>query len=235
MCLYRSIVLYEVSCSRKYKRCMVCLSYNINKSRESRAYPNKDCKDARTLHNSSHRLPICHFPRLLKTPIIKHDPNVCSQGRDGLIKIWDTERLTSCARSTPIAHSPEPLLTRTTGAFHFCQFALTRWREEVMPGGQKSDTREGGKEGTNGQQGAVIDAEWGTMKASGVAGRFEGRRGAPGGDGGDKAMPGVASSGSFAENTMLAPCHDQNSVGCDRDVQYVAFTEIFDLHFARRL
>lgn len=165
--------------------------------------------------------------------MLKHDPNVCSQGRDGLIKIWDAERLTSCARTTqPTAQSPEPLLTRTTGAFHFCQFALTRWREEVMSGGQESVSRQGGQEGTNVRQGAVSDDERGTMQARGVAEGFEGKHGAPGDDGGEKSVPEGASSGSFSENTMLAPCHEQNSVSYGLDFQYVAFTEILDFHFA---
>lgn len=192
--------------------------------------PTTMAKMTRTLHSPRRQ---SHFPRLLKTPILKHDPNVCSQGRDGLIKIWDAERLTSCARTTPLTAQPqEPLLTRTTGAFHFCQFALTRWREEVMPGGQESVTREGGQEGTNDRQGAASDGERGTMQARGVGEGFEGRHRAPGGDGGETSVPEGASSGSFSENTMLAPCHEQNSVSYGRDFQYVAFTEILDIPFA---
>lgn len=65
-----------------------------------------------------------------------------SQGRDGVIKVWDAERLAASGSDRPKEQisthdrngsrtlAPEPLLERATGAFHFCQFALTRWREE---------------------------------------------------------------------------------------------------------
>jgi WD40 repeat protein len=45
---------------------------------------------------------------------------IVTQGKDGFIKVWDAEAMTSGAPG-------QPLLEWNTGACHFCQFALPRW------------------------------------------------------------------------------------------------------------
>jgi guanine nucleotide-binding protein subunit beta-like protein 1 len=47
---------------------------------------------------------------------------IFSQGRDGLIKVWDA--------STLLAGDTRPAAELFTGAQHFCQFALPRWPQE---------------------------------------------------------------------------------------------------------
>ncbi|CAM9521342.1 unnamed protein product, partial [Pylaiella littoralis] len=69
---------------------------------------------------------------------------VVSQGRDMLIKVWDAERLasggggssSSSGNRSGTPFTPEPLQELPAGGFHFCQFALTRWREEARATGK---------------------------------------------------------------------------------------------------
>lgn len=171
--------------------------------------------------------------------------HVChSQGRDGLVKVWDTERLlarSSAAESDAswrdgddegtaqrqqkqpsTSHgkngsaqsgtsNPEPVLERVTGAFHFCQFALTRWREEVIPTASESETDRQGyrRELFDDCKGCVDDD-------AGRGGDDDRPRRTDVHDTGQAAMGDGAernlSSGSFAENAMLAPSHEQHSV-----------------------
>lgn len=186
---------------------------------------------------------------------------VVSQGRDGIIKVWDAERFTDGGagatsansqrsgpgNATPGALTPEPLLELPTGAFHFCQFALTRWREEPTAkhdrAGGGSASEEHGRDSQHERGGATnrdprsnafddVGPEMGLQgtprKGSGGGSSFGSEGGTrtqssgedPGSTG---ARAGVApavtvpteecvSSGSFAENTMLAPCSEQHSV-----------------------
>jgi WD40 repeat protein len=55
---------------------------------------------------------------------------ILSQGRDGLIKVWDA--------STLLAGDTRPAAELFTGAQHFCQFALPRWPQENSSGGECS-------------------------------------------------------------------------------------------------
>ena len=53
------------------------------------------------------------------------DQRVFTQGRDGLIKCWRMDRLVSEKQQQQQQQQPETQLS--TGAAHFCQFALPRW------------------------------------------------------------------------------------------------------------
>eukprot|EP00903_Cladosiphon_okamuranus_P006895 g6712.t1 len=67
---------------------------------------------------------------------------VISQGRDSMINVWDAERLAGDGGSgngLGKVITPEPLQQLPTGAFHFCQFALTRWRGEELGAGKEKD------------------------------------------------------------------------------------------------
>ncbi|CAM9650134.1 unnamed protein product, partial [Ectocarpus sp. 13 AM-2016] len=154
---------------------------------------------------------------------------IVSQGRDMLIKVWDAESLAAGGgsgdgSSSRTAITPQPLQVLPTGAFHFCQFALTRWREEARPKG---------KESTNSSSAGGGEHDRREESKSGER-RGEEERSPPGGQTGregDAAEPppsaaaddGEAPKGSFisdkssfAENVMLAPCGQQTLVrGCD--------------------
>ncbi|CAB1110794.1 unnamed protein product [Ectocarpus sp. CCAP 1310/34] len=150
---------------------------------------------------------------------------IVSQGRDMLIKVWDAESLAAgggsgVGSSSRASITPQPLQVLPTGAFHFCQFALTRWREEARPKG---------KESTNSSSGGGGEHDPREEKKSGERRREE-ERSPPGGQTGregDAAEPapsaaaddGEAQQGSFlsdessfAENVMLAPCGQQTLV-----------------------
>lgn len=185
-----------------------------------------------------------------------------SQGRDGIIKVWDAERFTgSRAGATAVknqrsgpgnatlgALTPEPLRELPTGAFHFCQFALTRWREEPTAkddraGGssvrveRRGESRQGRCDESNRDlrnntfDGPEMGLQGGPREGSGggsfFGGEGETRTQLSGEDPGSTGSgTGVASavtvpteeclsSGSFAENTMLAPCSEQHSVSAE--------------------
>lgn len=143
------------------------------------------------------------------------------------------------------ALTPEPLLGLPTGAFHFCQFALTRWREEPAAQGgaaSGSSNREGsGREprqgrcgGRSGDLRSTSDGVDPDRDVQEEPWEESGGRGLFGGEGEARTQlsenaelvgegTGVApaatvpteenlSSGSFAENTMLAACSEQHSV-----------------------
>ncbi|CAM9129891.1 unnamed protein product [Laminaria digitata] len=192
---------------------------------------------------------------------------VVSQGRDGIIKVWDAEKLAcGCTgataaknqrsgpgNATPGAPAPEPLLELPTGAFHFCQFALTRWREEPTAnddgasGSSRVREERGGEELRRGRGGesnrdllrnTTFD-DVGSGPERGLQGKPRGKVGGGGfcdregearsqssgedpefaGEEGIGVAPAATvpteecpSSGSFADNTMLAPCSEQHSV-----------------------
>lgn len=160
----------------------------------------------------------------------------CSQGRDGLIKVWQMERLArgTGTRKDSITHgdsrvlSTEPSRTLTTGAFHFCQFALVRWREASHANqngahgtmGAVEATPHGGadplEEGRVGHGDAEREGDWNkeTLPGSGDVGyaavpRKSKEQQAMGPlDGGR----GDTSNDSFATNVLLAPCEEQHAV-----------------------
>lgn len=163
-----------------------------------------------------------------------------SQGRDGFIKIWDAERLVRDGRrsdpgrvTTPGVETgvttAEPCRKLTTRAFHFCQFALTRWREaaqglhadgDEVPGilaarGQgRIETRPragagdegkalGGRDENHDSRGPHETGHPGGGKITSACGESEGE---------DNKEDVGLSTGSFATNMLLAPCHEQHAV-----------------------
>lgn len=167
-----------------------------------------------------------------------------SQTRDGRIRVWDAESLVGggsraqeTGSGTACFACPEPLRELATGAFHFCQFALTRWREPPARNGESTKVGRGHghdsgtREGTHGgrSRGGINKISDGSERDSaddddssaggGVpgAGRGQGLEGLSDGAGSSEgAQAGgqerATSDGSFAENAVLTPCEDQHAV-----------------------
>lgn len=159
-----------------------------------------------------------------------------------LINVWDAERLAgdgSSGSGPGKAIAPEPLQQLPTGAFHFCQFALTRWREEVA--GKEEESSSDGC----GCSGAFSDGDVGRRRETdgGWGHRDSGRQEqelrdvgeedpapaatatasapklAPLEEAGGEAQveqPCTSNTSSFQENIMLAPCGEQHSVRKNR-------------------
>lgn len=155
-----------------------------------------------------------------------------------LINVWDAERLAgdgSSGNGPGKAIVPEPLQQLPTGAFHFCQFALTRWREEV------AGKEEGGSSNGSGSGSAFTDSDVRRRETDDGGGHRESERQKQelrGGGGGDPAATATApapapksptrpeeargkarmeepcssDNSAFQENIMLAPCGEQHSV-----------------------
>lgn len=162
-----------------------------------------------------------------------------SQGRDGLIKVLNAEKLAGGGQggvyhgtsgTTPSV--PVPLRVVATGAFHFCQFALTRWRSSTVMSPAAKDPSEiprpnseqEGIDGSGGNNNAhALDGELrgegaqAGLSTDGLSRRYEDSGGdadssvpvqkLPGGD-----EHGSACTGSFAENMLLAPCGETHAV-----------------------
>lgn len=187
-----------------------------------------------------------HHPHHLLTTITHTSFFVNSQGRDGTIKVWEAERLVCDRRTQPPvqrdtdgmkskAPSPAPLRTLTTGAFHFCQFALTRWREtpqrRPQRGGlmqQNDDVRRGGqhRRGLDGTETYVDDTRGDEHHGQGESMEnsvqephrvdYQEARENLGIDQQDEKegsdAGGGLSNGSFDANVLLTPCDDQHAV-----------------------
>lgn len=158
-----------------------------------------------------------------------------------LISVWDAERLAgegSSGDGSGRAIAPEPLQQLPTGAFHFCQFALTRWPEEVA-GKENENNSSGSGSGSPSNDGGARPGR----ETDGCWGHREGKRqehGTRGGEQRDPAPPAPATApasmptpppppggagrearmeepctsdnSAFQENIMLAPCGEQHSV-----------------------
>lgn len=158
-----------------------------------------------------------------------------------IINVWDAERLAGDGgrgNGPGKVIAPEPLQQLPTGAFHFCQFALTRWREEVVAG-KENENSSGSGSACNGD-GTGRRRERGDRWGHGESERQE--REVQGGgendpvaaaaaaasaprsppppppppedDGGEARMeePCTSDRSAFEENIMLAPCGEQHSV-----------------------
>eukprot|EP00752_Nemacystus_decipiens_P003045 g2822.t1 len=164
---------------------------------------------------------------------------IVSQGRDMLINVWDAERLASngsTGNGPGKTIATEPLLQLSTGAFHFCQFALTRWREEV-PGRENEDRGNGSFvvsayiEGDAGRRGNDGGCDHPESDRQGQELREGGEKEDPapeatapapkpppppppeegGGEAGTEG-PCTSDNSAFQENTLLAPCREQHSI-----------------------
>lgn len=162
-----------------------------------------------------------------------------SQGRDGLIKVLNAETLAGggeggvyqgTSGTTPSV--PVPLREVATGAFHFCQFALTRWRSSTIMSPLANDPseiprtnseREGiGGSGENHNAHALDGELQGEGAQAGLSIGGLSRRYEDSGGDADSSVPvqklsggnehGSACTGSFAENMLLAPCGETHAV-----------------------
>ena len=159
------------------------------------------------------------------------DENARSQGRDGIVKVWDAERFTGGGpgvaaaknqRSGPGntmsgALTPEPLVELSTGAFHFCQFALTRWREEPTAKDDRasgssvheesgSESRQGrGAESNRDPRSNTLNDVDPEMGLQGVPREGSGGRSFLGGEGQTRAQSSGEDPGSTREGTGVAP------------------------------
>lgn len=157
--------------------------------------------------------------------------------------MWDAERLggdggggSSSGIGPGKAISPEPLQQLPTGAFHFCQFALTRWRDEGT--GKENDNstassnRSASDRGNVGRRRDISDSlgrreskqqehelhggeEKGLAGAAEVAASPRPPPPSPPEEAeGEACMeePRISDNSAFQENILLAPCGDQNSV-----------------------
>lgn len=170
-----------------------------------------------------------------------------------MIKVWDAERLAAAGRtdvgrggtttnngalgaaSTSTA-TPHPLFSLPTGAFHFCQFALPRWREATTKttaekaGGSyhvgglhweaTGDEKERSKERRRNTSSNADDSRREEQSRSGQGDPTGTKFGTGGQDEENEdgwarrvvAAEGGLSDGSFEANTMLAPSHEQHAV-----------------------
>ncbi|CAM9870240.1 unnamed protein product [Ectocarpus fasciculatus] len=141
-----------------------------------------------------------------------------------LIKVWDAESLAAGGGSgvgspSRTTITPQPLQVLPTGAFHFCQFALTRWREEARAKGNESTSSSsggGGEHDDENNRGERQGEEERSPPPGGQAGREgEAAESAPSTAADDgEAQQGsfLSDESSFAENVMLAPCGQQTLV-----------------------
>lgn len=170
-----------------------------------------------------------------------------SQGRDGLIKVLNAEKLSGggqegayqgASGTTPSSSTPSipvPLREVATGAFHFCQFALTRWRSSTVMSPAAKDPYEISRPNSEREE---VDDSGGNHNAHSLDGGLRGeavqaglsidglsrRRGNGGGDAVGSAplqkQEGLhsghehcsACTGPFAENMLLAPCGETHAV-----------------------
>ncbi|CAM9326096.1 unnamed protein product [Choristocarpus tenellus] len=135
---------------------------------------------------------------------------VVSQGRDGLIKVWDAERLSvpQNGSATNAEVSPEPLFILRTGAYHFCQFALVRWRAMVSTSGEGTAGHDIGG-GLRSYQ-HNLDRPEDSEKKEGLVESIDFREEALKGES-EQEISGI-SSGAFPDQVLLAPCEDQHAV-----------------------
>lgn len=170
-----------------------------------------------------------------------------------LIKVWDAERLasggggSSSGNRSGTPSAPEPLQELPAGGFHFCQFALTRWREEARATGKDTTTtttnngvarydggtgrgeedKDGGvqerrKEEEKGEEGGVREGRVGGLA---VAAAVLKPSTPPVGEeddgpclsGGHSSSSNNNSDSAFSDNCMLAPCREQHSVSAVGD------------------
>lgn len=189
-----------------------------------------------------------------------------SQGRDGVIKVWDAERLVkgqagNASRSeswqtTSTASLPELIQSIVCGSYTFCTFALTRWRdattavelsgmhhassedgdavgdgmERPKPGrrrrqkcssssaydpGREEQKNCGQRKDDPAVQGFKMNVKGRAPRNDGVRGEEEEEEKEEEDDGwGSTVAQGAESStsGSFAANTLLAPCSEHHTV-----------------------